>query len=195
MIIGLTGNMGTGKSTVARLLSQKGALHVDADQLAREVVQPGEPAYEDIVAFFGRDVLDEEGNINRKELASIVFLDSEKRKKLEGFIHPRITERLQEIVARQPEGTVIVIDAPLLIEAGLHESVDEVWVTDCDRELQIERIRKRDQLDDEEIEKRLASQMSNEEKRSYADVVIFTNGTKDVLAHKLDAIWQERIHK
>lgn len=193
MIIGLTGNMGTGKSTVARLLVEKGALHIDADKLAREVVQPGEPAYEDIVSYFGREILNEKGKIDRQALGEIVFNDSGERKRLEEFTHPRIIGRIDEIIEGQAEGVVIVIDAPLLIEAGLHERVDEVWVTDCARKTQIERITKRDGLSEEEIEKRLSSLMSNEEKRSYADVVVFTNGTKEMLKERMDELWEQRV--
>jgi dephospho-CoA kinase len=193
MIIGLTGNMGTGKSTVARILVEKGILHIDADQLARDVVLPGEPAYADIVSYFGKEILDETGRIDRQTLGGIVFSDPGERIKLEKFVHPRIIERMDEIIESRSEGVDVVIDAPLLIEAGLHDLVDEVWVTDCARETQIERIGKRDSLSEEEILKRLSSQMSNEEKRSYADVVINTDGTKETLKERLDELWKQRV--
>lgn len=193
MIIGLTGNMGTGKSTVARILMSKGAYIIDADRLAKEVIEPGMPAYEEVVSYFGRDILNEKNEINRKVLGTIVFGDTQKRKTLETIIHPRIESRMDTIMEQQAKGTVIVIDAPLLIEAGLHRRVDEVWVTDCSRSVQKKRIKKRDGLSDIEIEKRLSSQMSREEKRSYADFVINTNGTKTELQEYIDEIWKRRI--
>ncbi|QRN86652.1 dephospho-CoA kinase [Clostridia bacterium] len=193
MIIGLTGNMGTGKTTVARFLRSKGALIIDADQLAREVVAPGRPAYEDIVAFFGKEILNQNKEIDRKVLGKIVFGDAPKREQLEKFIHPRIINRMNTIIEKQGKETVIVIDAPLLIEAGLHKRVDKVWVTDCSKSTQADRIKKRDGLSDKEIEKRLSSQMSSEEKLSYADLVIDTNGSKQMVQKYLDEVWDKQV--
>ena len=193
MIIGLTGNMGTGKSTVAKMLEELGALHIDADQLAREVVEPGEPAYLDVLHWFGEQVLDDQGRLDRKALGLIVFRDAKQRKILEKLVHPRITSRIEEIIASQSPETVIVIDAPLLIEAGIDQYVDEIWVTDCPRSTQIARIQKRDRMNEEEIIRRLDAQMSNEQKRASADLVIHTTGTKKELEETVREIWRQRV--
>lgn len=192
-IIGLTGGIASGKSTVASLFEKLGAPVVDADQLAREVVQPGGEALEKIAEAFGRGVLNPDGTLNRAALGEIVFADPEARRTLEGITHPAIKKLAQEKLARLKEAGVetAFYVAPLLIEAGAVSRVNEVWVVYLDRETQVARLMARDGLSREAALARIASQMPMEEKKRHARVVIDNRGTLEDLEAQVKTVWRE----
>jgi dephospho-CoA kinase len=179
LIVGLTGGIGSGKSAVAEMFREEGAEVIDFDHLARLVVEPGKPAWRDIVDYFGPRILSSDRTLNRSALAEIVFSDEESRKALEGFTHPRIFEKrdalLEGIKGKDPL-SVVVIDFPLLFELGLRNGMDEVILVYVPREVQIERAANRENLSREAVEKRLKAQMPIEEKRSLSDYVIDNQG-------------------
>ena len=144
-VIGLTGGIASGKSTVSRMLRQKGAHIIDADEIAKEIVKPGKPAWEDIVRYFGKEILDESGNIRRKKLAKIVFSDEKKLNLLNRITHPRIVEEIKrELEAcRRRNEKIVIIDAALLLEIGHDVLVDEVWVVAGGEEIQNDKLLKR----------------------------------------------------
>lgn len=175
MLIGLTGGIASGKSLVAEELKSLGAHLIDADIIARDVVKPGMSAYNDILKEFGEKILNQDRTINRKVLGEIVFSNPELRKRLERITHPvildEIDKRISEIRDKEPEA-IIVIDAALLIEVGLHKKMDKNIVVYADEKTQIERLTKRDGLTVDEAKKRISSQMPLKAKRRYADFVI-----------------------
>lgn len=194
-IIGLTGGIASGKSTVARLLERFGAEVVDADQLAREAVMPGTAACQAIIDAFGSGILLPDGSIDRKALSRIVFADPEARRRLEAITHPAIADlarrRLAEL-RRAGDGVAFYV-APLLIEAGATGRVDEIWVVYVDRETQLARLIERDGLSREEAEQRLAAQMTMEEKAAHGSVVIDNRGTPEELERQVAKIWKKCI--
>ncbi len=189
-VIGLTGGIASGKSTVARIIIDYGIPVIDADQLARDVVLPGSEGLRQIVEFFGRAVLQADGTLDRAALAEIIFSEPSARHKLESILHPAI-KALAEIrldVFRQQGVPAVFYMAPLLVEAGATDRVDEVWVVYVDRVTQLERVQKRDLLSYEEAEKRLAAQMSMDLKRTYARIVIDNCGGVEALQEKVAAL-------
>ena len=194
-VIGLTGGIASGKSTVARILAELGAVVIDADQLAREVVRPGEPAHGAIVAAFGNGVLQEDGTINRAALGKIVFADNTARRRLEAITHPAIARHAEESLAElRVQGTPLVVYmAPLLIEAGVTDRVDEIWVVYADKDTQLRRLIQRDGLSEAEALQRIASQMPMEDKREKARVVIDNRGTEAELICQIREIWEREI--
>lgn len=200
IVIGLTGNIGSGKSTVALRMQSLGAKIIDADQIAREVVQPGTPALQDIASKFGPDVLDITGGLDRKKMASIVFADPQAIVILNQITHPRIIDEVKRKInkfnreVKKDAGSgVLVIDAPLLIEVGLDHIVDEIWVVKADRELQIARLAKRDGLTTEEALGRIAAQMPQEDKIKRAIRVIDNSGEKSATIKQVDRCWNEML--
>lgn len=191
-IIGLTGGIASGKSSVARLLEHLGASVIDADQLSREVVLPGSPAHSAIVAAFGAEILSKDRSIDREALGSLVFRDPEARKRLESIVHPAIRllaeSRLEQL---SDEGVgVAIYMAPLLVETGSIDRVDEVWVVYLDRGSQLERLMKRDRLSEEDAIRRIESQMSMEEKRGYGKVVIDNCGRWEETERQVKEAWE-----
>ncbi len=181
LLVGLTGGIATGKSTVSEIFRHLGCVVIDADVLAREVVEPGEPAYAAIVAEFGPGILQPDGTLDRKKLGAIVFAEPEKRKRLEAITHPRIRERfaqrLQQLVAREFAG-IVLFDAPVMIETGNYQTMDRLVVVVTDAATQRARALDRDG-DREEIERRIASQMPLAEKARLADYVIDNSGGRE----------------
>jgi len=177
--VGLTGGIATGKSTVSAMLEALGCVVIDADQLAREVVEPGRPAYQEIVEAFGPRVLQLDRSIDRKALGAIVFTDVAARRRLEAITHPRIREglaaRLAELEASGFEG-IVIFDAPVMIESGNHRTVDRLVVVVADEAAQLERQRRRDGTSDEDAIRRVRSQMPLAEKAKLADHVIDNSG-------------------
>lgn len=177
-IIGLTGGIASGKSTVSNMLKELGLPVIDADQVAREIVEPGQRAFNDIVREFGPQVVGPDGQLDRKALGDLVFAHPNLRLKLNSITHPRLWEvfnyRMQELPA---DVKIVVWDVPLLLETGMDQKVDEVWLVWVDVPLQIERLMKRDNLTEEEARQRLRAQMPIEEKMKRADRLIDNRGT------------------
>jgi dephospho-CoA kinase len=194
-VIGLTGGIASGKTSVANLLERLGAPVIDADQLAREVVEPGELALAQIAQSFGNGVLNADGSLNRAALGEVVFADPEKRRKLESITHPAIKERAEEKLARLKAAGVrtAFYVAPLLIEAGITSRVHEVWVVYLDHETQLARLMARDGLSREAALSRIASQMPMDEKRRLGRVVIDNRGSREDLEAEVLRVWREEI--
>ncbi len=193
-IYGLTGNIGSGKSTVAQMLRELGAFTLDADEVAREVVRPGESALAEIVACFGREVLSADGTLDRGALAKIVFASERDRKRLNGITHPRILERIKEkISARSGEGEPIVFVEASLIDrrsGGINDLIDGLVVVTCPDELRERRVAARDGLSPEEIRRRMDSQMSEAEKASQADFLIKNSSDIENLRTQVRALFE-----
>ncbi len=191
-IIGLTGGIGSGKSTVAEFLAELGAVVLDADKIGHEILATDAEVRQEIVDNFGRQVLDREGNISRKKLADIVFKDRESLIKLNLITHPPIYRRLQSILeAYQQQGIeVVVIDAPLLIEAGWATRVDETWVTIAPKEVIVERLEKRG-LKREDILSRISMQILPEDRMKAAKIVINTNVSLEDLKQAITDLWNK----
>lgn len=196
MILGVTGGIASGKSTVAKMLAQKGALVVSADELSRQLVVPGEPVLAELVKRFGAEILNEDGTLNRQELAALVFADSAARKDLESVMHPAIAslsqQCLAEAVAKQrPTGGLVVYEAPLLYEVGAETRVDKVLAVIVDSNVQLQRLQQRDQCDIAAAKSRVDSQMPQQEKARRADYVIDNSKEISDLQHQVDALFDE----
>jgi dephospho-CoA kinase len=191
-VVGLTGGIASGKSSVANILKNCGAAVVDADLLAREVVAPGEPAYQAIVEAFGSTVIRPDGTLDRTALGKLVFADVPARKVLEEITHPRIAERAARRIEeeRLRGAKVLFYVVPLLIEAGLDSTVDEVWLVSVDKEVQVNRLMRRDAIPREEALLKIAAQMPLQEKAAYADVIIDNNGLPDETARCVLHEWK-----
>lgn len=192
MIIGLTGGIASGKSTVSNYLSELGAIIIDADKIAHEIMEKGKTAYWQVIEAFGREILAENGEIDRSRLGKIVFNNLEKKKILEEITHPQVIREMREKIEEyRAENKVIVLDVPLLFEAGLDIMVDETWVVYVDRETQLQRLIARDGLSYEEANKRIQAQMSLEKKRVLADFVINNKGNIEDLKRQVLLKWRE----
>ncbi len=194
-IIGLTGGIASGKSTVARMLAERGARVVDADQLAREVVAPGMPGLAEVVETFGETVLRADGSLDRAALGQRVFEAPEARERLEAITHPRIAQRFDEDRSRaQRDGVpVLVYEAALLVETGAHRAVQELVVVIADPAVQIRRVRERDGLGEAAARRRLDAQAPVEQKVAAADHVINNGGSLVELERQVQALWEELI--
>jgi dephospho-CoA kinase len=182
VIAGLTGSIATGKSTVSTILKDLGAFIVDADKVARDVVAPGMRAWVEIVRIFGKDILHAKGEIDRESLARIVFNDSTMRRMLEEIIHPDVMRVMDEEISSIKAGfpdAVVILDVPLLIETGMHKGVSEVIVVYCPEDMQIMRLMIRDKISEEEALARVRAQISIEEKRRYASLLIDNSASVD----------------
>ncbi len=195
-VIGLTGGIASGKSTVSALLRKRGVPVVDADVIARQVVAIGQPAYRQIVAHFGQSILTADRQIDRKALGAIVFNDKAELKTLESFTHPAIVAAFKEQIAiLQQSDTIpfIVLDIPLLFEIGLQTLCDEVWLVAVDRKRQIERLCQRDGVAAEDAIRIIDLQMPLAEKAKLADIIIDNNCTVAALERQINAHYQEII--
>jgi dephospho-CoA kinase len=190
--IGLTGGIGSGKSTVSALLAARGALVVDADRIAREVVEPGTPGLAAVVEAFGSQLLRRDGSLDRAGLAAIVFADPAARQRLDGIVHPLVRSRSAELAAAAPEDAVIVHDVPLLVETGQAASYDIVLVVQADPELRVRRLVQRG-LSERDARARIAAQATDEQRRAVADVVLDNDGSPDELADQVDRFWADRV--
>src|SRR3954453_11151783 len=190
--IGLTGGIGSGKSTVSALLAARGALIIDADRIAREVVEPGTPGLAAVVEAFGAGVLAADGTLARPALAAVVFADPEERARLDGIVHPLVRARAAELAADAPPGAVLVHDVPLLVETGRADSYDLVLVVEADGETRVARLVQRG-LTAEDARARIAAQATDEQRRAGGDVVLDKGGTEDELAAQVDRLWRERL--
>ncbi len=199
MIVGLTGAIASGKSLVSAELKRLGAFIIDADLIARRIVEPGMPAYNEIVAEFGNEIVRPDGSLDRKALGRIVFSDKERLALLNRITHPRIVEEIENDLAgtRQahPEA-IIVVDAALIIELGLYKKMDRVVVVYSDEERCVERMKDRDRLSETEARERLEAQMPLKEKLAYADYIIGNSGEMEETMKRVkevfDALASER---
>ncbi len=193
LILGITGSIASGKSLVAELLRQKGAFVLSADQLARELVEPGSPLLDRLATLFGVEILTENGELDRENLGRLVFDDEEARQKLNALLHPAIAtlseQRLAELVKNG--AALIVYEAPLLFEAGAEKRVDKVLVVTVDPRIQLQRIVARDRLDEPAARLRVAAQMSQLEKAARADYLIDNSGSFTDLEKEVDRLWLE----
>ncbi|MBE3595615.1 MAG: dephospho-CoA kinase [Hydrogenibacillus sp.] len=192
MIVGLTGGIASGKSTVSKMLAARGAWVVDADRLARAAVEPGSTALEQIVERFGAGVLQADGTLDRKALGRIVFADVSALKALEAIVHPEVRRMMRDEIAqaKAKRAAIIVLDVPLLFENGLERLADLTVVVETDVRTQIERLTVRDRLPRAEAAARLDAQMPLGEKRALADVVLINRGTIEDLERQVDALWE-----
>lgn len=197
-IIGLTGGIASGKSTVSNILKFMGFNVIDADVISREVVEIGKPAYFEIIEHFGRDIIDEDGNINRKKLGSIIFNDDNEREKLNLIVHPYIFAAIKDYIEKDSESKIIFVDIPLLIEVlddlqfhGIH--FDEIWLVYVDEEIQLKRLMERDSIGKEEAIKRIEAQMPMCLKKKYATRIIDNSGEKNELERKVKKLVEEVI--
>lgn len=180
LIIGLTGGIGSGKSTVCRMFAARGVPVIDADIVGRELVAPGRPALEEIVHHFGADILDSTGNLDRARLRAIVFSDPEKRRLLESILHPAIREEMWAR-ARRESAPYCVLCIPLLIETGQQAQVDRVLVVDCNEAVQIGRIRDRDNIGEELARTMMHAQIPRQDRLAHADDIIRNEDGLDAL--------------
>ena len=179
LVVGLTGGIACGKSAVSSMFTELGCLIIDADLVARQLVEPGLPAYKRIVKFFGTEILNKDKTLDRKKLGKIIFADAEKRKVLNSMLHPAIIreeERMIRDEEQKKDRCIAIISAALMIEAGHHKRFKKIIVVYCGRETQIERIMKREKITRKEALQRIKSQLANKEKKKYADYVINTSG-------------------
>lgn len=193
LMVGLTGGIGAGKSAVASRLAKLGAVVIDADRVAREVVEPGTDGLREIVETFGPDVLHADGSLNRPALGRIVFSDPVARRRLEEITHPRVRARTEQLQAEAPADAIVVNDVPLLVEAGLAARYHLVIVVAADLEIRIQRLVRSRGMTPEEARQRIEAQASDDERRAAADVVLDNNGDFASLHAAVDALWRDRL--
>lgn len=191
MRVGLTGGIASGKSTVSSILRELGAVVIDADQLAREVVAKGTSGLAEVVAAFGPDILTEDGHLDRPKMGGIVFNDEALRRKLEAIVHPRVFELYAALEASAPAGGIVVHDIPLLVESGRAEEFDAVVVVDVPDEVQVERMVRDRGMSEEDARARIAAQATREARRAVATYVIDNTGTREDLRHQVTEVFAE----
>jgi len=189
LLVGLSGGIGSGKSTVARALAARGAVVIDSDVVAREVVEPGQPGLDAIRARFGPQVLGPDGRLDRAALAQLVFNDEAARRDLNGIVHPLVAAETQRRVAAAPPGSIVVLDVPLLVEAA-RTGYDLVVIVEAPAPVRLERLAQRG-MDPEDARLRMAAQASDSERRSVADVVLDNSGSPDDLERQVNELWSE----
>ena len=187
--IGLTGGIGSGKSTVAAMLAAKGAVVIDADQISREIVEPGQPALDEIVASFGPGILRADGTLNRGELARLAFADKDQTKRLNAIMHPRISAISAARIAAAPTGAVVIYDMPLLVETKQDSAVDHVIVVDVPVQVQRDRAIARG-LDPVDVDRRIEAQATREARLAVANSVIDNSGDLKATAAQVDSLWE-----
>jgi len=189
VVIGLTGNIATGKSTVARMLRGLGATVIDADRVAHEVMRAGTPVHQAVVASFGPQILRPDGEIDRARLGAIVFSDPQALARLEAIVHPAVLEEVARRIAAAPT-PVVVVEAIKLIESGMADAVDALWVTTCPFEEQVRRLMADRGLSRPDAEQRVNAQPPQETKIARADVVIRTDGSLEETRAQVEAAWR-----
>ena len=195
IVIGLTGGIGSGKSEVSRMLKAWGARIIDADQLGHQAYQPRTEAWKAVVAAFGEQILQPNGEVDRIKLGAIAFSNPEALARLNAIMHPRMHEMIKErLEGLRAQGTAVaVVEAAVLIEAGWTPLMDEIWVTEAEEDVVVERVRRRSNLPDEEIRRRIRSQLTNEERVRYATAVIENNGGLAELHQRVQELWNSRV--
>jgi dephospho-CoA kinase len=189
--IGLTGGIGSGKSEVARGFAARGAVVIDADALAREVVAPGTEGLAEVVGRFGEDVLHADGSLDRERLGEIVFADEAELAALNAIVHPRVAARTEELINAAAEDAVVVYDVPLLVENGLESGFDTVVVVDAPVEVQLHRLTTVRGMSTQQAEARIGAQASRESRRAVADIVIDNSGSLAELHETVAKVWRE----
>jgi len=189
MRVGLTGGVASGKSTVSTMLAELGAIVIDSDAIAREVVEPGTPGLAAVVEAFGPEILTEDGRLDRPALGAIVFADEEKRRVLEGILHPLIGERSAALAAAAGPDDLVVHDIPLLAESGIADTFDAVVVVDAPTDLQVERMLRDRGWTEEDAESRIAAQASREKRLEVATYVIENTGTLEDLRARVQNVY------
>lgn len=187
--VALTGGIASGKTVVTRLLSERGAIIIDSDLLSREVVEPGTRGLAEIVERFGAGVLAADGSLDRQALGEIIFADDEARNDLNGIIHPEIRRRRAELIASAPEDAIVISVIPLLVEGGLKDDFEGVIVIDVPREIQIDRLKARNGLDDGQAQARVAAQASRAERLAAATWIIENSGSYNQLRAQVEMVW------
>jgi dephospho-CoA kinase len=192
LLVGLTGGLGAGKSTVARMLAERGAVIVDADDLARRALDPGTRAHQQVYDLFGDEVLTPAGEIDRTAVARIVFEDPEKRRALESITHPEVFRILaEEVETLRGTDAVVVFDAPLIVETGFNEACDAVLVVTARPEVRMDRVMRERHMSEDESRRRIDAQVSDEEREAVADVVIRNDGSLEELARVVNEVWRD----
>jgi dephospho-CoA kinase len=192
LLVGLTGGIGTGKSTVARMLEKRGAVVFDADVLARQAVAPGTPGFEQVIERFGPNVLAPGGGLDREALASIVFSDPAARRDLEGIVHPEVRRMFAEGCEEYRDSDrVVVFSAPLLVETGMHTAFDLLIVVSAPVATQIERLMRDRGMGERDIQARIAVQLPLEAKAEVADILVDNEGTLEELERRVEQVWRD----
>ncbi len=192
LLVGLTGGIGSGKSTVARMLEKRGAVVFDADALAREAVAPGTRGHDAVVERFGANALAPGGELDREALASIVFADPAARRDLESIVHPEVRRLFAEgCEAYRGSDRVVVFSAPLLVETGMHTAFEVLVVVSAPVETQVERLLRDRGMSEEQVRARIAAQAPLEEKAAVADVLVDNDGTMEDLRDQVDRLWND----
>ena len=191
LLVGLTGGIGAGKSTVARLLEGHGAVVIDSDAIARDVTRPGTPTHAAILGRFGAAVERPEGGIDRARLAEIVFSDAQARADLNAIVHPAVAAAIEARLAHEANSDVVVLEVPLLVEAGWAERTDVVVVVDAPEDLAARRLVNQRGMDEADVRRRMAAQATREERLAEADVVIPNDGSLEDLARRVDEAWAD----
>ncbi|MDE0482757.1 MAG: dephospho-CoA kinase [Candidatus Poribacteria bacterium] len=203
IIVGITGGIACGKTTVSERLAEKGAISINADEIGHQLLKADSPIIDELVNAFGREILEESGDVSRKKLGAIVFKDKSARERLNAILHPLIIQRsrsrARQLVLEDPS-CVVLLDAPLLIEASAYDSVDLIVVVSASPEIQLQRILERSHaqnrpLTESEAQARIDSQMPVSEKVKYADVVIENDGTPEELYEKVDQLWDQLMNR
>ena len=196
MLIGLTGGIGAGKSTVAQLFEERGVPIVDADAIARDVVKPGEPALAELVEYFGESILGAGGELNRGKLAEVAFADAESHEALNAIMHPAISaETAKRIDVLRGDHSVIVHDVPLLVEAGLAGNYDLTVLVDTPAEIRLQRLTELRGMDPEDAKKRIAAQATDEQRRAVCDVALDNSGDIEHLRAQFEQMWEQFISR
>lgn len=188
-VIGLTGGIGTGKSTVSGYLKDWGFAVIDADQIARQIVEPGKPLLAELEHVFGSSIIRQDGTLDRKGLAAVVFQDTEKRKILDHLMHGTILDEIERktgLYKQEKQYKGVIIDAPLLFETGLDQKCSQVWLVTASEDLRIQRVCARDQVSEEQVRDRIRNQMPEEEKKKMADCIIDNSGSRNDLEKHLE---------
>jgi dephospho-CoA kinase len=193
LMVGLTGGIGAGKSVVAARLAELGAIVIDSDRLAREVVEPGTDGLREVVEEFGPEVLGQDGGLDRPALGRLVFGDEAARRRLEAIVHPRVRARSAELIAAAPPDAVVVNDIPLLVESGIGAGFDLVVVVLASEQTRLRRLAQARGMTAEEARARMAAQATDEQRRAAADVVLENDGSREDLLAAVDRLWYERL--
>ncbi|MEU0579385.1 dephospho-CoA kinase [Streptomyces griseoincarnatus] len=195
LTVGLTGGIGAGKSEVSRLLVERGAVLIDADRIAREVVEPGTPGLAAVVEAFGEEILAEDGSLDRPRLGALVFNHPDKLATLNSIVHPLVGARSRELEEAAPEDAVVVHDVPLLTENGLARLYDVVIVVDASTGTQLDRLVRLRGMSEEDARARMAAQATREQRRAVADIVIDNDVPLDALEHRVEEVWADLVRR